>query len=184
MANTRQSVIKHVLTEGDRIVVGKISPLGDQGGYAIAINYGISLFHIRIYEVCKLIDRLLDRPNRIPTPGRNPATPFLPFSQFSPDPTSPHVHHPYLLTSPLIPPSILTANITNHTTPPPSRKVSTNHRPRYVGSIFNILHPAYELEWNPGGVSCFLSFSRSNCETGEMDDWIKCVFCGWIMGTQ
>jgi len=40
MANTRQSVIKHVLTEGDRIVVGKISPLGDQGGYAIAINYG------------------------------------------------------------------------------------------------------------------------------------------------
>jgi oligosaccharide translocation protein RFT1 len=42
MANTRQSVIKHVLTEGDRIVVGKISPLGDQGGYAIAINYGTS----------------------------------------------------------------------------------------------------------------------------------------------
>jgi oligosaccharide translocation protein RFT1 len=48
MANTRQSVIKHVLTEGDRIVVGKISPLGDQGGYAIAINYGTSLFRIRL----------------------------------------------------------------------------------------------------------------------------------------
>lgn len=43
MANTRQSVIKHVLTEGDRIVVGRISPLGDQGGYAIAINYGTPL---------------------------------------------------------------------------------------------------------------------------------------------
>jgi oligosaccharide translocation protein RFT1 len=42
MANTRQSVIKHILTEGDRIVVGRISPLGDQGGYAVAINYGPS----------------------------------------------------------------------------------------------------------------------------------------------
>lgn len=37
-----QSVVKHLLTEGDRIVVGRISPLGDQGGYAIAINYGRS----------------------------------------------------------------------------------------------------------------------------------------------
>jgi len=44
MANTRQSVVKHILTEGDRIVVSKISPLGDQGGYAIAINYGSFLF--------------------------------------------------------------------------------------------------------------------------------------------
>ena len=40
VANTRQSVIKHVLTEADRIAVGRISPLGDQGGYALAINYG------------------------------------------------------------------------------------------------------------------------------------------------
>lgn len=39
-ANTRQSVIKHLLTEGDRIAVGRISPLGDQGGYAVAMNYG------------------------------------------------------------------------------------------------------------------------------------------------
>lgn len=39
-ANTRQSVVKHVLTEADRIAVGRISPLGDQGGYAVAMNYG------------------------------------------------------------------------------------------------------------------------------------------------
>jgi oligosaccharide translocation protein RFT1 len=39
-SNTRQSVVKHVLTEADRLVVGYISPLGDQGGYAVAINYG------------------------------------------------------------------------------------------------------------------------------------------------
>lgn len=40
MANARQSVVKHVLTEADRIAVGRISPLGDQGGYAVAMNYG------------------------------------------------------------------------------------------------------------------------------------------------
>ncbi|GMK58791.1 hypothetical protein CspeluHIS016_0602330 [Cutaneotrichosporon spelunceum] len=40
IAGTRQSVVKHLLTEADRIAVGYISPLGDQGGYAIAINYG------------------------------------------------------------------------------------------------------------------------------------------------
>lgn len=42
MANTRQSVIKHLLTEADRIAVGRISPLSDQGGYAVAMNYGTS----------------------------------------------------------------------------------------------------------------------------------------------
>lgn len=39
----RQSVVKHVLTEADRIAVGIICPLEDQGGYAIAMNYGRSL---------------------------------------------------------------------------------------------------------------------------------------------
>lgn len=43
IANTRQSVVKHVLTEADRLAVGRISPLGDQGGYAVAMNYGEGL---------------------------------------------------------------------------------------------------------------------------------------------
>jgi len=37
---TSQSVVKHLLTEGDKIVLGSFSPLQDQGGYAIAVNYG------------------------------------------------------------------------------------------------------------------------------------------------
>ncbi|KAJ7722286.1 Rft protein-domain-containing protein [Mycena maculata] len=37
---TSQSVIKHFLTEGDKLVLGSFSPLRDQGGYAIAVNYG------------------------------------------------------------------------------------------------------------------------------------------------
>ncbi|KAJ7491225.1 Rft-1-domain-containing protein [Mycena latifolia] len=37
---TSQSVIKHFLTEGDKLVLGWFSPLRDQGGYAIAVNYG------------------------------------------------------------------------------------------------------------------------------------------------
>lgn len=37
---TLQSLVKHVLTEGDKVVLSWFSPLRDQGGYAIAVNYG------------------------------------------------------------------------------------------------------------------------------------------------
>ncbi|KAH9477026.1 Oligosaccharide translocation protein RFT1 [Psilocybe cubensis] len=37
---TLQSLVKHVLTEGDKLVLSYFSPLQDQGGYAIAVNYG------------------------------------------------------------------------------------------------------------------------------------------------
>ena len=39
-AMTAQSVVKHFLTEGDKFVISRISALEDQGGYAIASNYG------------------------------------------------------------------------------------------------------------------------------------------------
>jgi len=37
---TGQSVIKHILTEGDKLLLTFFSPLHDQGGYALAANYG------------------------------------------------------------------------------------------------------------------------------------------------
>ncbi|PPQ98651.1 hypothetical protein CVT24_004149 [Panaeolus cyanescens] len=37
---TSQSVVKHFLTEGDKFVLSAFSPLEDQGGYAMAVNYG------------------------------------------------------------------------------------------------------------------------------------------------
>ena len=55
-AMTGQSVIKHFLTEGDKFIVSRLSPLADQGGYAVASNYGSSIscasaddisFHLR-----------------------------------------------------------------------------------------------------------------------------------------
>lgn len=42
---TLQSLVKHFLTEADRLVVSRFSPLKDQGGYAIATNYGWSVSH-------------------------------------------------------------------------------------------------------------------------------------------
>lgn len=38
--------MKHLLTESDRFAVSYISPLGDQGGYAVAMNYGVWLASI------------------------------------------------------------------------------------------------------------------------------------------
>ena len=43
---TAQSLFKHVLTEGDKFILSWASPLHDQGGYAIAVNYGGSLLKI------------------------------------------------------------------------------------------------------------------------------------------
>lgn len=40
---TAQSVVKHFLTEGDKFLVSYLSPLADQGGYALASNYGKSI---------------------------------------------------------------------------------------------------------------------------------------------
>ncbi|OJT02007.1 Oligosaccharide translocation protein RFT1 [Trametes pubescens] len=40
VAMTGQSVVKHFLTEGDKFLVSRLSPLADQGGYAVAANYG------------------------------------------------------------------------------------------------------------------------------------------------
>ncbi|KAF8064105.1 Rft protein-domain-containing protein [Lyophyllum atratum] len=37
---TSQSVIKHFLTEGDKLILSWFSQLQDQGGYAVAVNYG------------------------------------------------------------------------------------------------------------------------------------------------
>ncbi|KAF8513397.1 Rft-1-domain-containing protein [Gautieria morchelliformis] len=39
-AMTAQSVVKHFLTEGDKFLISYLSPLADQGGYALASNYG------------------------------------------------------------------------------------------------------------------------------------------------
>ncbi|KAF5365845.1 hypothetical protein D9757_012799 [Collybiopsis confluens] len=36
---TSQSLVKHFLTEGDKFILSWFSPLQDQGGYALAVNY-------------------------------------------------------------------------------------------------------------------------------------------------
>ncbi|KAI5121237.1 hypothetical protein M0805_007244 [Coniferiporia weirii] len=40
LALTAQGFVKHILTEGDKIIISRFSPLKDQGGYAVATNYG------------------------------------------------------------------------------------------------------------------------------------------------
>ncbi|KAF9078048.1 Rft protein-domain-containing protein [Rhodocollybia butyracea] len=40
MTMTTQSLVKHFLTEGDKFILSWFSPLQDQGGYALAVNYG------------------------------------------------------------------------------------------------------------------------------------------------
>lgn len=38
---TLQSIVKHLLTEGDKLAISQTSALSNQGGYAVASNYGV-----------------------------------------------------------------------------------------------------------------------------------------------
>lgn len=54
---TLQSLVKHFLTEGDKFLVSYWSPLRDQGGYAIAVNYGSLIARVvfqPIEEICRV----------------------------------------------------------------------------------------------------------------------------------
>jgi len=66
MTMTSQSVVKHFLTEGDKFLISYWSPLQDQGGYAIAANYGSLVARIvfqPIEEMCRVyFSRLLSNP--------------------------------------------------------------------------------------------------------------------------
>lgn len=48
---TAQSLFKHVLTEGDKFILSWVSPLQDQGGYAIAVNYGELILNVHTHSV-------------------------------------------------------------------------------------------------------------------------------------
>ncbi|TRM66680.1 Rft protein-domain-containing protein [Schizophyllum amplum] len=51
IAMTGQSLVKHVLTECDKLILAWAAPLADQGGYAVAVNYGSLLARIILQPV-------------------------------------------------------------------------------------------------------------------------------------
>ena len=67
-----QSLVKHLLTEGDKMILTWFSPLHDQGGYALAVNYGQSstfwaLLRLKYgrndeYSIGSLIARIVFQP--------------------------------------------------------------------------------------------------------------------------
>ncbi|KAH8992548.1 Rft protein-domain-containing protein [Lactarius hatsudake] len=50
-AMTARSVVKHFLTEGDKLLISHLSPLADQGGYAIASNYGSPVARVVFHPI-------------------------------------------------------------------------------------------------------------------------------------
>ncbi|KAL1674780.1 Rft protein-domain-containing protein [Schizophyllum commune] len=51
LAMTGQSFVKHVLTECDKLILAWVAPLTDQGGYAVAVNYGSLLARIILQPI-------------------------------------------------------------------------------------------------------------------------------------
>ncbi|KAI6043107.1 Rft protein-domain-containing protein [Pisolithus marmoratus] len=77
MTMTLQSLVKHFLTEGDKFLVSYWSPLRDQGGYAIAVNYGSLIARVvfqPIEEICRVyFSRVLSSPKGSPRGGSSGA---------------------------------------------------------------------------------------------------------------
>lgn len=79
-ALTQQSLVKHFLSEGDKIIVGRICPIEDQGGYAVALNYGGWLCcGSEADQVLKRPSRISRCPNSLSADRRNSEAPLLPY---------------------------------------------------------------------------------------------------------
>ncbi|PCH40303.1 Rft-1-domain-containing protein [Wolfiporia cocos MD-104 SS10] len=77
---TSQSLIKHFLTEGDKFMVSRFSPLADQGGYAIASNYGSLVARIvfqPIEETCRVFFARLLAPSSVTSDSLRTASHIL-----------------------------------------------------------------------------------------------------------
>ncbi|EUC59380.1 oligosaccharide translocation protein Rft1 [Rhizoctonia solani AG-3 Rhs1AP] len=74
---TGQSVFKHFLTEGDRIVISRVSPLEDQGGYAVASNYGSLVARI-LFQPIEESTRLYFSKTLSPPPEKDSIEPAKP----------------------------------------------------------------------------------------------------------
>ena len=68
---TGQSLVKHFLTEGDKFLVSRLSPLADQGGYAVAANYG-SLIARMVFQPIEETARVFFSKTLTPVPASSP----------------------------------------------------------------------------------------------------------------
>ncbi|KAJ1299262.1 hypothetical protein OPQ81_002699 [Rhizoctonia solani] len=75
---TGQSVFKHFLTEGDRIVISRVSPLEDQGGYAVASNYGSLVARILFQPIEESSRLYFSKTLSPPSPEKDPKEPSRP----------------------------------------------------------------------------------------------------------
>ncbi|KAF8628585.1 hypothetical protein AX17_005981 [Amanita inopinata Kibby_2008] len=69
---TLQSVVKHFLTEGDKFILSWFSPLQDQGGYAIAVNYGSLIARIGFQPIEETLRVFFSRTLSTSTSSRQP----------------------------------------------------------------------------------------------------------------
>ncbi|KAL0957775.1 hypothetical protein HGRIS_001552 [Hohenbuehelia grisea] len=65
-----QFVLKHILTEGDKVVLSWYSPMAEQGGYAVAANYG-SLIARLVFQPIEETSRVFFAKTLSATPGQS-----------------------------------------------------------------------------------------------------------------
>lgn len=183
-ANTKQSFIKHFLTEADRIAVGAISPLSDQGGYAVAMNYGE--LTIRTHPLCPTLvthptiadtRRVVDRANCFSAYRRDAPSPFLLGPVWTRQRPLDLIHHPYILSPP--PSSSIISPSSPSSCPfrPPSEKIPLDLRSVHPANIPLFLHSALIAQRCPRGLSHRHGHSATNDYPDKMDDRLVWSVC-------
>lgn len=157
---TLQSLVKHFLTEGDKFILSWFSPLQDQGGYAIAVNYGMAI----VVKLQTLYDgyshRFSCRADCIPA-DRRKSTPLLLEDS--------HIYHrwwqrqavrscairvsteqprPNTGNSFPLPPRIRSSLSPNTTPTSPAPAIPTDECAKSTPSL-GVLHPRARHQWRP-----------------------------------
>ncbi len=143
IANTRQSVIKHLLTEADRIAVGRLCKLEEQGGYAVAMNYGASSARSPDADLTSL--RLSGGEDHLPALGKRH------FSCTShrlsrPSRLSPFVNrNSSILTSAAAGSGLLASAAAGHIADSPTAAIPPHLRTSHAANIPDGVYPSLEL---------------------------------------
>lgn len=190
IANSKQSFIKHILTEADRMAVTVIYPLENQGGYAVAMNYGKSFPYCNpsIYTEQSrsairgesLTCRIPHRPHPLPTNRRNPL-PTLHIPPFLPAPPSRPTHLP---APPSPPPRLPPIAPTLRTPHSPTIAVPAHRHAPHPSRLPTSLHPLTIPQRPAGGVSLGHGHASTSGQADEVDDGGLGGICGCIVRAQ
>jgi hypothetical protein len=177
IANTRQSVLKHGLTEADRIAIGRISPLSDQGGYAVAMNYGDLVCVATCGTVKANLSRVFNSSDRISTTRRDSSSAFLCQSRGSIQRNTARSYSTRIFASPNAASCLPSPDATSGSSASFTPAIPCYVRPKNTRDLSDGVYPLAQSERNTRSLPRVLCVASTSSPAGKMDVRIVMCFC-------